>query len=275
MIRTGIAAVVTLLSLFIAAAGNAQTVTVAGSSGMIPLLKELGAAYMKKNHRDEIKVNSKSLTQSGGILAAKNGAVDIGMSARDLETRELSYNISAYHIADVAAVVAVHRNVGITNITSKQLCAIYSGKITNWKELGGHSARITVYTRPETDSTKQAFRKSISCFNDLKETPDAILMNHSSDLLSASKLTDDSIGIIDSIALEQAQGKALPLKLDGRRASVEELTKGRWPVVKRYTLVIGTSRNKAVDRFMGFIKSREGAALISRHNSIPINFPYP
>lgn len=275
MIRTRIAAAVTLFQLCLAAAANAETVTIAGSSGMIPLLKELGAAYMKKHPQDGIKVNSKSLTQSGGILAAKNGAVDIGMSARDLETRELSYNIDAYHIADVAATVAVHNNVGITNITSKQLCAVYSGKITNWKELGGHNARIIVYTRPESDSTKQVFRKAIPCFGDLRETPDAIWMNHSTDILSALKLTDDSLGIIDSIALELAQGKARAIKLDGRRASAEELANGRWPVVKKYVLVIATERKKAVDRFMRFIKSREGAAVISKHSSIPHDFTYP
>ncbi|NJD91623.1 MAG: ABC transporter substrate-binding protein [Geobacter sp.] len=275
MIRTGLAVVAIFLPLCLATAVNAETVTVAGSSGMIPLLKELGAAYMKKNPHDEIKVSSSSLTQSGGILAAKNGAVDIGMSARDLETRELSYSIDDYHIANVAATVAVHSNVGITNITAKQLCAIYSGKLTNWKELGGHNARIVVYTRPESDSTKQAFRKGIPCFGDLQETPEAISMNHSTDILSALKLTDDSVGIIDAIALEQARGRAKPLRLDGRRASAEEVANGHWPVIKRYNLIVGTKRKKAVDRFMRFIKSREGAAVISRHAGMPINFTYP
>jgi phosphate transport system substrate-binding protein len=230
---------------------------------------------MKKYPHDEIRVNNNSLTQSGGILAAKNGAVDIGMSARRLETRELSYSIDAYHIANVAAVVAVHSNVGVTNISSRQFCAIYSGKITNWKELGGHSAPIVVFTRPESDSTKQVFRNSIPCFSELRETPEAIRMQHSSDMLSVLQQTPDSIGIIDSIALEQSQGEARPIKLDGKSASAEEVANGRWAVIKKYTLVIGTNRKKAVDRFMRFIKSREGAALISRHNGIPTNFSYP
>jgi len=272
-----ISTVVIIFSLLFATAGavNAETVTVAGSGGMIPLLTALGAAYMKKYPHDEIQCNPNSITQSGGILAAKNGAVDIGMSARGLEVRELSYNIDAYHIADVAAVVAVHSNVRVTNITSKQLCAIYSGKITNWRELGGHDARIVVFTRPENDSTKQVFRSGIPCFSELKEAPEAISMFKSNNMLSALQRTPDSIGIIDSIALEHSQGKARPVKLDGRSASVEEVAAGRWPVTKKYTLVVGEKRKKAVDRFMRFIKSREGAALISKYNGIPVNFSYP
>jgi len=270
-------AVLTVFLLFIATVTtvNAESVTVAGSGGMIPLLKALGSAYMKKHPQDEIRVNSNSITQSGGIMAAKHGAVDIGMSARSLDTRELDYSIDAYHIADVAATVAVHNNVGVTNITSKQFCAIYSGKITNWKEVGGHDAPITVFTRPESDSTKQVFRKAIPCFSALREIPEAIRMTHSNDMLSVLQQTPDSIGIIDSIALEQAQGRARPIKLDGRSASAEEVANGRWPVIKRYTLVISTNRKEAVNRFMRFIKSREGAAVISKHNGIPVNFPYP
>lgn len=275
LVALSAAILVLSLTLSTAAAVNAETVTLAGSGGMIPLLKALGSAHMKKYPRDQIQVNNNSLTQSGGIMAAKNGAVDIGMSARSLETRELSFNIEDYHIADVAAAVAVHSTVGVTNITSKQLCAIYSGKITNWKELGGHNARILVFTRPESDSTKQAFRKGIPCFGELRETAEAVNMFHSTDMVSVLQQTPDSIGIIDAIALEQAKGKARSIRLDGKSPTAEEMALGRWPVVKEYTLIVGARRKPAVDRFMRFIKSREGAALIRKHNGIPIHFSYP
>lgn len=272
-----ISMVVTLSVLLFTTAGavHAETVTVAGSGGMIPLLTDLGAAYMKKNPRDKILVSKKSLTQSGGILAAKNGAVDIGMSARNLQVRELNFAIDAYHIADVAAVVAVHSNVGLRNITSQQFCDIYSGKITNWKEIGGHNAPITPFTRPDSDSTKEAFRKGIPCFSNLQETAAALTMYNSPAMLAALQVTPDSIGIIDVIALEEAQGKTHQLKLDGRAASAEELASGRWPLVKSYNLIINKKRKAAVDRFMRFIKSRQGAALIARHIAVPVKFAYP
>lgn len=273
--KIGIVLSIFFLTVTAATAVCAQTVTVAGSGGMVPLLTSLAAAYMKKNPHDNIKVSHISLTQSGGILAAKSGAVDIGMSARSLEVRELDSTVDAYHIANVAADVAVHKNVRLTNITSQQLCDIYSGKITNWRELGGHDAHIVVLTRPEMDSTKQAFRAGIPCFGKLRETPAAISMLKSSDMLSVLQRTQDTIGIIDSIALDQSQGKAHPLRLDNRSSSPEEVRSGRWPVIKRYTLVIRKNRSKGVDRFMRFIKSEEGATLIFKNKGIPVKFSYP
>lgn len=275
MIRTGIAVVAMLVPLCLTSAANAETVSVAGSGGMIPLMTMLADAYMKKYPGDTVKVKKNSITQSGGVLAALSGAVDIGMSARHVAQHEVDGSVAAYHIADVAATVAVHSNVRVANLSSQQLCDIYAGRITNWREVGGHDAPITVLTRPESDSTKMALRDGIDCFKGLKETGAALSMFKSNDMLTTLQRVADTIGIIDVIALEQARGKAHPVKLDGRSPSTEELAAGRWPVVKHYTLIIGTTRKKAVDRFMRFIRSREGAALISRHNGMPLKFTYP
>lgn len=275
MIRTGLAVVALLMPLCLAAAANAETITAAGSGGMIPLMTMFADAYMKKYPRDTVKVQKTSITQSGGVLAAMSRAVDIGMSARHVAQHEVDASVEAYHIADVAATVAVHSNVRVTNLSSQQLCAIYAGRITNWREVGGHDAHITVLTRPEADSTKMALRDGIDCFKGLQETGAAHNMFKSKDMQTTLQRVVDTIGIIDAIALEQARGKAHPVKLDSRNPSAEEVAAGRWPIVKHYTLVIGTKHKKAVDRFMRFIKSREGAALISRHGGVPINFTYP
>ena len=275
MTRTGIALVALLLPLCLVTAANAEKVTVAGSGGMIPLMTMLADAYMKKHPGDTVIVRKNSITQSGGVLAALSGAVDIGMSARHVAQHEIDASVVAYHIADVAATVAVHNNVRVTNLSSQQLCDIYAGKITNWREVGGHEAPITVLTRPESDSTKMALRDGIDCFKGLQETRAALNMFKSNNMLTTLQRVVDTIGIIDVIALEQTKGKAHPVRLDGRGPSAEEIAAGRWPMVKHYTLIVGAQRKKAVTRFMQFIKSREGAALISRHNGRPLNFTFP
>lgn len=264
-----------VVSLALTGAASAETVTVAGSGGMIPLLSMLADAYMKRNPHDIIRVRQTSITQSGGVLAARTGAVDIGMSASPVPRHELDGNAESYHIADVAATVAVHHGVRVTNLTSQQLCDIYAGRITNWREVGGHDARITVLTRPEADSTKQAFRGGIACFRGLRETAEAVTMFKSNNMLNALQHAPDTIGIIDAIALEQSRGKARPVKLDGRYPTAAEVAAGQWPVIKRYTLVVRKDRKRGVDRFMRFIRSREGAALIAKNKGVPIHFSYP
>jgi len=276
MPRTFCTAILAVSLLLTAAAGaRAELVTVAGSGGMIPLLTILADAYMKRNPHDIVRVSQTSITQSGGVLAARSGAVDIGMSARPVARHELDETVTTYHIANVAAAVAVHNSVRLTNITSRQLCAIYAGRITNWRELGGHDAPIMVLTRPESDSTKEAFRDGIACFGKLLETATAVTMFKSNDMLTALQRTPDTIGLIDLIALDHSHGRAHPLRIDGRSPTAAEIAHGRWPVVKKYTLVIRKDRKKGVDRFMRFIRSREGAAIIAKHKGIPLPFAYP
>jgi phosphate transport system substrate-binding protein len=265
-----------LLFSLLAAAGPAcaETVRIAGSGGMIPLLTELANAYMKKNPADLVEVSSLSITQSGGILAAKKGEVDIGMSARNLTNGEKDGSIEAFHVADVAAEVAVHGNVPVKGLTSRQLCAIYGGKIRNWKEVGGPNAQIILLTRPDSDSTKQAFREGIACFRELKEDPNAIPMIKSRDMYNALTSIPNSIGLIDSVVLEQARGKARSVKIDGKASSPEAISAGRWPVVKHYNLVLGGKRTRAVHNFMKFIKSPEGGAIIRKHRGVPVSFDF-
>jgi phosphate transport system substrate-binding protein len=149
---------VIIFFLLTVAAGpaTAGTVTLAGSGGMIPLLTELGKAYMERHPSDIVRVNPQSLTQSGGILAAKNGTIDIGMSARNLTEAEKNGDVEVYLISKVAAEIAVHRSVPVKNLTSQQICDIYAGKIRNWREVGGNDSEIVVLTKPDIDSTKQA-----------------------------------------------------------------------------------------------------------------------
>lgn len=275
MPRTLCTLILAPLLLLVAGTGYADTVTIAGSGGMIPLFTLLADAYMKKHPRDTILVSKTSITQSGGVLAARNGAVDIGMSARPVAPHEMDESVVTYHIADVAATVAVHRNVRVKNLTSQQLCAIYAGKITNWQELGGHNAPIIVLTRPESDSTKMALRDGIDCFKGMQEKATALKMFKSNVMLTALQRTPDTIGIIDAIALEQAGGTAYPVRLDNSSPTAEEVAAGRWPVIKRYTLVMRKNHKPGVDRFMRFIRSREGAALIAKHKGVPIPFSYP
>jgi phosphate transport system substrate-binding protein len=268
--------VLLLFCCFAAAAGpvQAETVTLAGSGGMIPLLTALATAYMKGHPHDRIEVNPGSLTQSGGILAVKNGAVDIGMSARNLTDKEKDESVETFLVAKVAAEVAVHRNVTIRNLTVRQFCDIYEGKISNWQEIGGHNAQIVVLTRPDSDSTKQAFREGIACFRTLQEGAGAIPMAKSPDMQNALMRIPDSIGIIDSMVLSQTKGKARPVMIDGQRSSPEAVAAGRWPVVKRYNLIVRKNRSRGVDSFMRFVRSPEGRAVIKRHKGVPVDFNY-
>lgn len=260
------------LTMFGATAAQAETIKIGGSGSMIPLLTTLGKAYMKKNPKDTVEVNQKSMGQPGGIAALNAGAIDIAMSAMAITPEQAKLLVEPFEIARVAGVVAVSRNVTATNLTSQQLCDIYAGKIKNWKQVGGADAPIAALTRPESDSTKQMFRKAIACMAGLKEAPQILNLPKSADMHNTLSTTQNAIGPVDAIALGDAAGKFKAIKVDGK--SHEMLESGKWPFVLRNSLVLGKNRGEAVKRFMKFIKSPEGQTIIKSEKAIPVAFKF-
>ena len=262
--------VLTLCLTLIASTAFSETIKIGGSGSMIPMLTELGKAYMKKNPKDTIEVNQTSMGQPGGIAALNAGAIDIAMSASPLNADQKKLGFKAIEIARVAGVIAVNPNVTVKELTSQQLCDIYSGKITNWTQVGGADAPIYAFTRPESDSTKQSFRKAFNCMENLKESAAIPNLPKSQDMHNALATKPNSIGPVDIIALTDANGKFKAVKIDGK--SPEGLAAGKWPFVLINHLVPGKNQGEAVKRFMGFIKSPEGQAIIKRDKAIPVPF---
>lgn len=261
-----------VLALLAATEARAETVRVGGSGSMIPLLTKLGKACVKKHPKIMVEVNQKSMGQPGGIAALNAGVIDIAMSAMPISPEQARLQVDQFEIARVAGVVAVSSNVTATNLTSRQLCDIYAGKIKNWKLVGGADAPIAAYTRPESDSTKIMFRKSVACMVGMSEAPEILNLPKSSDMHSVLSSTRNSIGPVDSIALANAAGKFKEIKVDG--LSHDNMQSGNWPFVLHNNLVLRKNRSEAVKQFMNFIKSPEGQEIIKREHAIPTAFTF-
>ncbi|MBT0662859.1 substrate-binding domain-containing protein [Geobacter pelophilus] len=265
---------VLLLAIAMVAATSAQaeTIKIGGSGSMIPLLTQIGKAYVKKYPQDSVEVNQKSLGQPGGIAALNAGAVDIAMSAMEITPEQKKLGVQPIEIAQVAGVIGVSGNVTVKELTSQQLCDIYGGKIKNWKQVGGADAPIAAFTRPESDSTKQMFRKGAACMANLKEAPEIMNLAKTADMHNALETKPNAIGPVDAIGLAMAKGKFKAIKIDGK--SFEGLASGKWPFVLHNNLVLGKNKGEAVKRFLGFIKSPEGQAIIKGDKALPIPFSF-
>jgi phosphate transport system substrate-binding protein len=177
--------------------------------------------------------------------------------------------IKVYEIAKVAGVVAVTNDVSVTNISSQQLCDIYSGKIKNWKQVGGKDSAILVMTRPESDSTKLRFRKSFACMANLQEPPDVVNLAKSAEMFTALQTKKSAIGIVDGIAMSDAAGKFKAIKIDGN--GYEKHESGQWPYGLRNHLVVRRTENKeAVNMFLEFMKTAEVQSIIKKNKATPM-----
>jgi phosphate transport system substrate-binding protein len=267
MLKLNSLLVVALLGASVASA-SAETVKIAGSGGMIPLVNELAKAYMKKNPKETVEVEQKSLGQGGGLMKLSKGLIDISMAAHTLESNQKSLPVQAYEIATVPGLFAVHNSVSVRALSSQQICDIYSGKIRNWKQVGGKDAPIVALTRPEDESTKKAVREGVACFGALKEGPEAVMVAKSTDNYNQLTSTANSIAMINSVQLADAGGKIAAVKLDGK--DVQTLSPTQWPINHRFNLVTGKQPTEATKRFMKFVGSAEGQAVIKREKAFPV-----
>lgn len=251
-----------------AASASAETVKIAGSGGMIPLVNELGKAYMKKHPADTVEVEQKSLGQPGGLMKLSKGLIDIAMAAHTLEPNQKTLPVQPYEIATVPGLFAVNNGVSVRALSGQQICDIYAGKIKNWKQVGGKDAPIAALTRPEDESTKKAVREGIACFATLKEGPEAIMVAKSNDNYKQLTSTPNAIAMINSVQLADGAGKISAVKMDGK--DVNTLSPSQWPINHRFNLVTGKQPTEATKRFMKFVGSPEGQAVIKREKAFPV-----
>ncbi len=256
-----------LLSVAFTGAANAETVRIAGSGGMIAMVTSLGKAYMKKNPAVTIEVNQKSLGREGGLMALNKGDIEIAILG-SLEAKDKSLPIKPVELAIVPTLFAVHPSVTVKALSGQQLCDIYSGKITNWSQVGGKSAPIVVLTRPENESAKISIRHGLGCFASLTEVSTARNLSKSNDMRDALIKTPNAIGMINTITLEDATGKVIAIKQDGK--DVTTTPPAQWPLKTLSYLVTKKDTGGEAIKFIQFVKSPEGQKIIKKEKGIPV-----
>lgn len=262
--------VIAFVAMVIAATASvaaAETVRIAGSGGMIPMITEIGKAYMKKNPGDTIEVSQKSLGREGGIMALSKGSIDIAMLS-SLEEKDKSLPITVVETAIIPVLFAVHPSVTVKALSGQQLCDIYSGKFTNWKQVGGGNAPIVVLTRPENESAKVAIRSGLACFKSLSEVSTAINLAKSEEMRNTLIKTQNAIGMINTIALDDAAGKVIAIKQDGKDVATTPVA--QWPMKNLSYLATGKNPGEATKRFMKFVKSPDGQKIIKKEKAYPV-----
>lgn len=245
-------------------------IRIAGAGGMISLVTELAKAYMTENRDIAIEVNPKSIESKGGIMSASEGKVDIGMAARPLKPDEKGLGVQTTEIARTATVIGVNRSVALKDISSDNLCRIYEGKLTNWKDLGAGKDPIMALTRPDRDATKETVRMSVPCFKNLAESSAVVMIATSPEMTKVISTRPNTIGFTDSVAVDASAGAVVPLKLDGVEPSPEQVRSGKYPIIKHYLLVTKGQATGAAKDFIGFIKGPKGAKIITAHKAVPV-----
>jgi len=134
-----------------------ETVTISGSSSVFPVIDGLKDLYMDRD--PDVNVQVEQGGSGVGIANVRDGLVDIGMSSRNLREEEKPLFETVLCLDGIA--VVVHRENPVKDLTREQIAGIYKGEITNWAQVGGHDAAITLITREATSGTRGAFEEMV------------------------------------------------------------------------------------------------------------------
>lgn len=204
---------------------SSGTIVLSGSSAMQPLIAAAAEQFMDKNQKADIQVNAGGSGQ--GLSDISQGNVDIGNSDVFAEEKEIKNidELTDYKVAVVGMAAAVHPDVGITNISKEDLIKVFTGKITNWKELEGADVKITLVNRPDSSGTRATFVQ----YGLNGATPAEGITEESSN--TVKKIISETPGAIGYLAFSYLQDDVLtPLSIDGVEARSETVISGDYPI---------------------------------------------
>lgn len=228
-----------------------EPVTAVGSTAMQPLVEQVAKDFMAKNQGTQIQVQGGG--SGTGLSQVASGAATIGNS--DIFAEEKS-DIPANELVDhkvavVGMAAVVNPEVGVDNLTKQQLIDIFTGKVTNWKEVGGADVNVTLVNRPKSSGTRATFSQFAL---DGNEEAEGITEDSSGNV---RKIISETPGAIGYLALSYLNDSVTALKLDGVEAKAETIATNEYPVwayQHMYTKGEPTGTAKA---FLEYIMSEE------------------
>jgi phosphate transport system substrate-binding protein len=252
------------------AAASGQTVLkVDGSTGAMPLVAALAKAHEARTPSLKIEIG-KGLGTRARIEALRSGGIDIAVASHGLKIDELvRQGMSVDEIARTPVIFAVNSSVTIANLTQAQVCSIYSGAVTNWKQANGNDLAIAARTRPDSEVDAEVVRDGIACLKTLKMPPEVKVMERGGDMARELAATAGAIGMTTTTVADQSSGKIRALSLDGTAPTEANVRAGTYRLVREVFLVIKTSASPAVQSFIAFVKSADGAKVITANGAIP------
>jgi len=158
-----------LTSLALCLPAMAETITIVGTGDGTTVLKNIGKAFSAANAGVTVDV-PRSIGSGGGIKAVGKGEYKLGRVARGIKDKEKHFGLTYKVYAKIPVVFVVNPSAGVSDLSAQQVADIYSGKITNWQDVGGNSGKIRVVRREDGDSSLKVLRKSFPGFKDLTIT---------------------------------------------------------------------------------------------------------
>lgn len=235
------------------------TITAAGSSALKPLADDAADSFL--NDHPDVSITIDAGGSGEGLKQVSEGTVDIGNSdvaAEDKLDETAAKELVDHQVCVVTMAPIVNKDVaeaGVKSLTKEQLISIFTGKTTNWKDVGGPDEDIVLVTRPESSGTRVTFQKYALDGNE-EASNTSMETDDSGVLLTNVKSTNGAIGYV---ALSYLTGDAgvETVAIDDVEPTLENTYSGKYPVWTFEHMYTKGEPNEVTKAFLDYITGDE------------------
>ncbi|OUL33309.1 ABC transporter substrate-binding protein [Nostoc sp. T09] len=236
-----------------------------GSSTVAPLAAEIGKRF--ESAHPGVRIDVQSGGSSRGITDARQGVADVGMVSRALKPDEK--DLTAFTIARDGVTVILHKNNPVKSLTDKQVVDIYTGKVTNWKQVGGQDGTITVVNKAEGRSTLELFTHYFKLKNtDIKAQ---VVIGDNEQGIKTVAGNPNAIGYVSIGSAENSEANKVPIKLlpvDAIAATTANVQNNTFPIARPLNLVTKTQPQGLAKEFIDYAQSQQVSDIVKKQNFV-------
>jgi phosphate transport system substrate-binding protein len=263
------------------AASNEHSLQIKGSDTMVNLAQAWAEKYMEKNQTDFVAVTGGG--SGTGMASLISGTCDLAMSSRNIKQKE--YELAAkkgvtpqeIKVALDGIAVVVNPKNPVGKLTLAQLADIFTGKISNWKEIGGADAAIVLLSREVNSGTHVYFKEHVLRNNDPKSKAEfaagALMLPSSQSIADEVANNAAAIGYY-GMGYISAKQKVIAVARDAQSAFIEptidNVVKGAYPISRPLFFCSNGEPKGLVKKFLDYALSPEGQAIVKETDFVPI-----
>lgn len=241
-----------------------KSVSTDGSTSMEKVIGALGESFMNNNEGVNFTYNP---TGSGsGITAVSEGRCDIGLSSRALKDEEKAGGLVETVLAYDGIAIIVNNDNPVTNISLEDLTKVYTGEITNWKDLGGNDGEIVLIGREAGSGTRDGF-ETITNTKDLCKYRQEL--TSTGDVITTVSTNPDAIGYA---SLASVKDSVKALTVDGVTATEATIKDGSYAIQRPFVLVTkdGVALSETAQSFFDYATSSDASEVIAAAGCVPV-----
>lgn len=241
------------------------SVSTDGSTSMEKVIGALGEAFMQENSGTNFTYNP---TGSGsGIEAVSAGRCDIGLASRALKDDEKAKGLKETTLALDGIAIIVNPQNSVENLSLDDITKIYTGEVTNWKDVGGSDGEIVLIGREASSGTRDGFESITKTADKCQYRQE---LTSTGDVITAVSQNPNAIGYA-SLAAVKDSVKAL--KVDNVTPSEDTVKDGSYVVQRPFMLITkdDTQLSATAQKFFDYATSGEASKIISDAGAVPVN----